>query len=287
VLKQVSSPLNPDGLENSGDGNRSTITRKINKCLRRFGPPSIIVASFLILWQFVLPVGIVPGVPAKYLGTPSQVVSALLGLMRHGYGGHSLWINIGISAYRVLLGFGIGAVLATPLGLLVGRIELLDSAFSPIVSFLRPIPALAFIPVVTIWFGVGETSKIFVIAVTAFLFCFNGSLMGVRSVPKDLLLLADNLEMGAITKFRHVIFPPALPQILAGLRTGIAVSWAVLVAAELIGANRGLGYIISNAGSLFEINIVYVGIAIIGIIGVLFEFGFRALERRVLHWQGQ
>jgi ABC-type nitrate/sulfonate/bicarbonate transport system permease component len=107
----------------------------------------------------------------------------------------------------------------------------------------------------------------------------------VRAVPSDFYLVARNYGLSRWKLLRHVVFPFALPQVLAGLRTSWTVGWAVVVAAELLGASSGLGYMIRNAGQNFDVNIVYVGILLIGIVGVVFEYGFRFVEKRALHWQ--
>ena len=152
---------------------------------------------------------------------------------------------------------------------------------------MRPIPALAFIPVVIIWFGIGQTGRIVVIATTAFLYSVMGVVAGVRSVPQSYLRVAKNYQLSRRTTILRVVCPAALPQMLIGLRTGMALAWAVVVAAELIAAQHGLGYMIENASTFFRVNTVYVGITIIGIIGVGIEAIFALVNHRLLHWVGR
>jgi NitT/TauT family transport system permease protein len=249
--------------------------------------PLTFAVALLLIWQFVIARYGFPGVPVRYLGSPVGAWDAFVGILRQGYAGHPLWLQVLASVLRVLAGFLIGAAVALPLGLVMGYYRPVGNLIAPVLSFLRPIPALAFIPVATIWFGTGELAKVVVIAVTGFLYIVLGSWLGVRSVPQDYLRAARNYNLPPRLLLRAVILPPALPQIMTSLRTGMALCWAVVVAAELIAAQVGLGFMIEDASTFFKIDVVYVGIAIIGVIGILMEFGFRAVERRLLHWIGR
>lgn len=243
-----------------------------------------LVIMLLIIWQFLIAKYGLPGIPAKYLGSPYGIGVAFKHLLTDGYNGRSIWFNIGISVFRVVSGFLIGIVLAIPMGFLMGYSEIANNLFGPILNFLRPIPALAFVPVVIIWFGIGETGKIFVIAATAFLYTVLSVSAGVSTVPRDYLRAGLNFNLGPVTTFRRIVLPASLPHILVGLRTASAISWAVVVAAELIAAQHGLGYIIENASTFFQINTVYVGIIFIGIVGLAMDGFFQVLQKRYLHW---
>lgn len=249
--------------------------------------PLSFIALLLLIWQFILAKYGFPGVPVRYMGSPSGIWDSFIGLIHNGYSGHSLWFQILASVLRVLVGFTIGALVALPLGLLMGYFDVIGRLVSPVLNFLRPIPALAFIPVATIWFGTGEVAIVTVIAITGFLYIVLGSWLGVRSVPRDYLRAARNYNLTSWQILHRVILPPALPQIMTSLRTGMALCWAVLVAAELIAAQEGLGFMIESASQFFRMNIVFIGIIIIGIIGVLIEIAFRQLDRKLLHWVGQ
>ncbi len=249
--------------------------------------PLTFAAVLLLTWQFVIARYGFPGVPVRYLGSPLGAGEAFVRLLLHGYSGNPLWVQIMASVLRVVTGFLIGASVALPLGLLMGYYPAVGNLIAPVLNFLRPIPALAFIPVATIWFGTGETAKIVVIAMTGFLYIVLGSWLGVRSVPQDYLRAARNYNLSPVRLLRLVVMPSALPHIMTSLRTGMALCWAVVVAAELIAAQQGLGFLIEDASTFFKINTVYVGIAIIGLIGILIEFIFAAVERRLLHWVGR
>lgn len=249
--------------------------------------PALLVIAVLCFWQFVVAPGLLPGVPTRYVGSPLGAWHSFIQLSHDGYQYTSLWGEISASLVRILLGFAIGAGAAMPVGLLMGMYDPIGKLVGPVLGFLRPIPALAFIPVVVIWFGIGQTGRITVIAITAFLYTVLGVNAGVRDVPKSYLQAAANFRIPRIRTLRSVVFPAALPQIMTGLRTGMAISWAVVVAAELIAAQQGLGYMIENASTFFQVNVVYVGIALIGVIGVLMEVAFAFLSRRILHWVGK
>jgi NitT/TauT family transport system permease protein len=242
--------------------------------------PLSVVAVALLIWQYLIPLGIVPGVKAEYLGTPSGIAVAAMELASAGYGGHGLFDHVRASLFRTVTGFAIAAAIGVPLGIVLGYHQRAG-------SFLLPIPALAFIPIVVIWFGIGEFAKVFVIFMTAFLYVLLGSVSGVRSVPADYLRLARNYHLSTFSTLLRVVLPSALPEIFVSLRTAMALSWAVVVASELIAAQVGLGYLIQSASQVYAINKVYVGVALIGLVGVTIDLLFLAVERRLLHWVGR
>ena len=250
-------------------------------------PPLSVVTLILLIWEFLIPLGIVPGVKAEYLGTPSGIAEAAAELARKGYGGHGLFDHVLASLFRTATGFAIAACVGVPLGIVLGYNRRASAFLLPIFGFLRPIPALAFIPIVVIWFGIGEFAKIFVIFMTAFLYVLLGSVSGVRSVPHDYLRLSRTYHLSTVTTLVRIVLPSALPEIFVSLRTAMALSWAVVVASELIAAQVGLGYLIQSASQVYAIHKVYVGVALIGLVGVTIDMLFLMIERRMLHWVGR
>lgn len=253
---------------------------------RVMAPVSVVVLALLV-WEYLIPLGIVPGVRAQYLGTPSGIAEAASELLRNGYGGHGLFDHVRASLFRTVTGFLIAASLGVPLGIVLGYNQRMGAFLLPIFGFLRPIPALAFIPIVVIWFGIGEFAKIFVIFMTAFLYILLGAVSGVRSVPADFFRLSQNYHLPTWPTLFRVVLPSALPEIFVSLRTAMALSWAVVVASELIAAQVGLGYLIQSASQVYAINKVYVGVALIGLVGVTIDMLFLFIERRMLHWVGR
>lgn len=250
-------------------------------------PSLSVVALALLVWEYLIPLGIVPGVRAEYLGTPSGIGAAAAEMWQHGYGGHGLFAHVRASLMRTVTGFAIAACVGVPLGIVLGYNKRAGAFLLPIFGFLRPIPALAFIPIVVIWFGIGEFAKVFVIFMTAFLYVLLGSVSGVRSVPADYFRLGRNYHLSTFSTLLRVVLPAALPEIFVSLRTAMALSWAVVVASELIAAQVGLGYLIQSASQVYAINKVYVGVALIGLVGVTIDIVFQLVERRMLHWVGR
>lgn len=242
------------------------------------------VAAALIVWMIVSEGGLVD---KKYLPSPVDIAQQGVVLAKDGYIGTPLYEHILASLLRTFVGFVCGAAVAVPLGLSLGYSERMYAIFSPFLSALRPIPVIAYIPLVILWFGIGEFSKILLIALTAFLYITVNAAAGVRSISIDLIRASQSLGVTNRQLFTHVILPGSLPNIFTGLKVGAAISWAVVVAAELVAAQRGLGYMIMDAATFFRIPTVYVGIVLIGIIGFGIERVIAMLERRLIHWSNR
>ena len=226
-------------------------------------------------------------IPAMVLPSPQSILRHFRALLLDGYAGHPLWEHILVSVLRTLTGFFIGVTLAIPLGLWMGYSRTVNAILWPVFGFIRPIPPIAYIPLAILWFGIGEFSKVLLIFVASFNFTVLASAAGMRAVPEQLIRAGTNLGLSKRQMFVSVMLPAAMPQIFTGIKTSIAVSWAVMVAAELIAAQIGLGFIIEDAGTFFRTPEVMIGVAIIGAIGLVFEATVVAIERRVLHWQAK
>ena len=248
---------------------------------RSFSISAVSVLVALALWFAVTESGLIA---AKFFPSPGVILHEFVRLVKDGYVGTPLYEHILASLLRTLVGFTCAAILAIPVGLAIGYNQTLHAIVSPFLSMLRPIPIIAFIPLVILWFGIGEFSKILLIAVTSFLYITFNTAAGVRSVGIDLIRAARSLGVNDRQLFMHVILPQSLPFIFTGLKIGAAVSWAVVVAAELVAAQKGLGYMILDAATFFRIPTVYVGIILIGIIGFAIERIIGTFERRIVHW---
>ncbi len=243
------------------------------------------VIGVLILWY--LSTSVFGWVKPMVLPPPETILAELGNLLRSGYVGTPLWEHLQASLFRTFSGLGLGIVLGIPLGLLVGYNPIVSAIVSPFLAFLRPIPPIAFIPLMILYFGIGEFSKVFLIFMAAFWYVVLNTSSGVKSVPNDLLRAGRNLGLSQAQLFAHVILPASMPYIVTGVKTATAVSWAIVVAAELIAAQAGLGYIIMDAATFFRVVDVYIGIAMIGVIGVILEGVTTAIEDRLLHWRGK
>jgi ABC-type nitrate/sulfonate/bicarbonate transport system permease component len=221
------------------------------------------------------------------LPSPETLFAEFGNLLSVGYAGKPLYVHIAMSLFRSLVGLVVGVVLAVPIGLWMGHNRTINAVLAPVFGFIRPIPPIAFIPLMILWFGIGELSKILLIFAASFNYTVLNSAAGMRAVPEQLLRKGRNLGLTRWQLFSSVMLPAAMPHIFTGIKVSTAVSWAIVVAAELIAAQAGLGFIIADAGTFFRIADVFIGIVIIGAIGLSLEFVISAIERRTLHWQGK
>jgi len=196
-----------------------------------------------------------------------------------------LFGHIGASLARVVQGFLIAAAAGVLAGMAVGRSRVLEHLVDPSIEMLRPIPPLAFLPLMVLWFGIGEASKVAFIAYAAFFPIFTTTLEGIKYVDPILIRAAASLGASDRRIFWHVILPAATPSIITGLRLGFGLSFFVIVAAEFIAADRGLGFLINDARTFFLVANMLLGAAVIGLIGFGVNVGLRRLEGRLLRWR--
>jgi ABC-type nitrate/sulfonate/bicarbonate transport system permease component len=244
----------------------------------------VAIAALLAIWVIGSALKLInPG----YFPTPETLGSAFVDLLKNGYQGHPLWEHIGISLFRTLVGFCVGAVIGVPLGLLTGYSRRLGAMISPIMAFIRPIPPIAFIPMAVLYFGLGELGKIVLIIFVSFNYVQANAQAGAASFPIAYRRASQSIGLTEWQTFVRVVLPAALPQIFTGLKVALALSWAVVVAAELVGAQTGLGFMISDAALLFRIPVVFIGVALIGVIGLLMNLALNFVEAKIVHWKGR
>lgn len=246
-----------------------------------------VLCVVLLFTAWYLSTEVLHTIPPNFLPSPRKLGDEFVDLWEHGYAGTPLWDHILTSLLRMLTGFVLSVLVAVPLGLLMGSSPRVRAFFNPIFNSLRPVPSIALIPLMVLWFGIGETAKVFVIFLASFLFVVLNTSAGVATVPRGLVRAAVNLGATRFQLFWRVIFPAALPAIMTGLKTGLAVSWAVVVAAELLGAQKGLGYMIEDAATFYRIASVYVGVILIGGIGLTMTATLNWIEHRLIHWAGK
>ncbi len=211
----------------------------------------------------------------------------LVKIAGEGFRNVALWDHIGISVYRVLSGVFYGTLVGVPLGFAMGLSSTGRGLFDPIVEFMRPIPPLALIPLVILWFGIDEFAKIFLLFLASLFIMTIAARAGVSSVRISKVHAAYSLGASKLQILRHVILPNALPEIFTGLRTSMGVCWGTVVAAELVAADRGLGSMIMIAKNFLQTDTVVIGIIIIGLIGYIIELIMRRLERWLIPWKGK
>lgn len=232
--------------------------------------PILFIAVLLAAWQIAISrssVHLLPG--------PWGVVGGVADLVRHGV----LFKYIVASLFRVTWGFVLAVVIAVPLGLAIGWYRRAEMAFNPIIQLLRPISPLAWIPIAILWFGVGDLAAIFLIFLGCFLPLLLTAINAVRSVPTVYINAGRNFGLSSFELIRRVLYPAVTPQLIVGLRITLGIAWLVVVAAEMIAVNSGLGFLIvdaRNAGNRYDL--VVAGMVLIGIIGLLLDMGIRSLE---------
>ena len=242
------------------------------------------LAVAFALWAAITYSGMVDN---KFLPNPTQFVQHLWSIAVSGYGGRPLWEHVLMSMWRALAGFFLGALVGVPAGLLIGYYKRAGDALDMLFALLRPIPPIAYIPLVALYLGLGEVAKVALIFWAVFLFVTLNVQVGVGSVRQVLLRAGENIGLNSFQLFKHVIFPSVLPNIMAALRTGLSVAWALVVAAELLAAQSGLGYMIQDAATFFHLDTVFVGILLIGLVGLTLDSLLTAAHRRILHWEGK
>ncbi|MFF7709969.1 taurine ABC transporter permease TauC [Pseudomonas sp. NPDC007930] len=222
-----------------------------------------------------------------FLPGPQAVLERAWLLLHEGYMDVSLWHHLGASLARIGLALLAALLTAIPLGLAMGRNRIARGIFDPLIEFYRPVPPLAYLPLIVIWCGIGELSKVLLIYLAIFAPIAIATASGVRTVDPARIRAAQCLGASRWQVLRHVILPSALPDILTGLRIGLGVGWSTLVAAELIAATEGLGFMVQSAAQFLVTDVVILGILLIAIIAFALELSLRALQRKLVPWHGQ
>lgn len=250
-----------------------------------FNPLSLLsVACAFAVWFIVSNYIIVDSLS---LPSPQILLATFFELVRDGYGQRTLAEHILTSMGRALAGFSLAVVCSSVIGLVAGYSSAARAIIMPFIDFLRPIPALALVPLFVFFFGIGDLSKIGLIFIGAFIYMTLQTSEGVRSIPEDLFSVGRGLGFTALQMFQHIIIPGTLPSVVTGMRTALSLSWALVVAAELIAAPSGLGYVITDATQFFRIHVVYCVVILLGVFGYGMDRLIVALSSRIIHWQGK
>ena len=217
--------------------------------------------ALLVVWHLTTREG---GIDPVLLPSPWSVADTLGTMIISG----ELFLHIGISLRRIIIGFCLGFITAIPIGLIIARVRVARDLFEPILEVIRPIPALAFLPLAILWFGIGEESKIFLLWFGTFFTMIVSVVEGVYNFDIMLLRTARNLEATEVKMFWYVLLPGVLPFILQGVRQSIADCFRVIVAAEMIAASVGIGYFILHSATFYRSDRVFVGIVTLGFLGM-------------------
>jgi taurine transport system permease protein len=245
---------------------------------------AFVIACLIFFWWFVTYAGFIKPL---FLPSPMDVINALTTMLRDGFTGVSFWEHTWISTLRVFGAFLLACVIGIPLGIAMGMSPLARGIFDPPIEFYRPIPPLAYLPLMIIWFGIDELSKVLLIFLSVLAPLVLGARAGVRSAAIEQIHAAYSFGATRWQVIRMVILPAAMPEIITAMRVGIGFGWTTLVAAEMVAATSGLGYTVLSASRFLQTDIVIMGIVVIAIIAYAFDHLVRFVERRVVPWKGR
>ena len=238
----------------------------------------------LLLWWAVAQTG---SVPHLFLPTPVEVLTTAKSIFQEGYANATLWEHVSASLMRILVALFFAISLGIPIGLAMGLNRWAKGIFDTPIEFYWPLPPLSYLPLMIIWLGIGETSKIVLIALAMFAPVVLSAQAGVRSLPIERVNAALSLGANRWQLLCEIVFPSALPEILTGIRIALGIGWSTLVAAELIASTRGIGYMTMSASHFLATDAVFVGIAIIAACAFGFSLVMRLLERVLVPWRGK
>ncbi len=250
--------------------NKMTKKKKISMC-------SII--GLIILWQIICMIA-----GEKVIPAPTSIVAEMFDMTINGFAKYSLLMHIFFSAKRVLVAFFIGGLVGVLLGIAMGWNKDVRAFFYPLFNILRCIPPIAWIPLLIMWFGIGEVSKTAICFLGTFVSVTVNSFNGIKNVEQMYLESVDVLGGKGMDMIKHVVLPSAAPSIFAGLQSGMSITWVTVLAAELVSSTEGLGFIIIKGMERNEPVIIFAGMITIAIVGMLCAAGVRFIERRVCRW---
>ncbi|KWF08984.1 aliphatic sulfonate ABC transporter permease SsuC [Burkholderia pseudomultivorans] len=239
--------------------------------------PWLVPLALLVVWEVGARVG---WLSTRVLPEPVAVVRAAWSLVTSG----EMWANVKVSTWRALFGFAIGGGVGLALGLATGLSKAAEVALDSTIQMIRNIPALAMIPLVILWFGIDEKAKLFLVALGVFFPVYINTYHGIRSVDANLIEMAKSYGVRGFALYRDVVLPGALPSILVGVRFALGLMWVMLIVAETISAQSGIGYMTMNAREFLQTDVVVVGILLYAVLGKLADVLAKWIERVTLRW---
>ncbi|WP_119312509.1 taurine ABC transporter permease TauC [Morganella morganii] len=222
-----------------------------------------------------------------YLPAPAQIGHQFLALSESGYMNATLWQHLAASLDRMLKALLLAVITGISLGVLMGLSSRIRGILDPVVELYRPVPPLAYLPLIVIWFGIGETTKILLIWLAILAPVLISTMQGIMAAPGNRIRAVQSLGANRLQVLRYVILPSALPQMLTGIRIGLGVGWSTLVAAELVAAQQGLGFMVQSAAQFLNTGIVITGIAVIAVVALAIELALRHLQQALVPWYGK
>lgn len=239
---------------------------------------SILPILLLFIWEGLSRLDVLP---TYLLPAPTVIVNTIIELGADG----SLWGHIGITLYRIFLGFLLGSGAALLLGSVVGFYRKAEQFFDPIIQAFRSIPSLAWVPLFILWMGIAEASKVTLIAVGVFFPVYLNVVCGILSVDRQLIEVGKMYGLSSFQLVKRIILPASLPSFLVGLRSGLGLGWMFVVAAELMGASQGLGYLLVLGQNTYSPELIIASIVLFAVLGKLTDAVLKKVESKSLHWQ--
>lgn len=238
----------------------------------------IVPAILVVIWHVLVTTGVFP---PHQLPEPLRVVETLYNMAVTG----ELWGHVSITVQRVALGLLFGVSVAIVVGTATGLFALASDLFDPLLQSMKNIPSLAWVPLFLLWFGIGEGAKVALIAVGAFFPTYLNLSTGIREIDEELLEVASVYDLGRVESLRQVVLPAALPSLLVGLRGSVGLAWMFVVAAELIAASQGIGFLLSDGRVLSRPDLIVGSLLLFAFFGNLSDLGVKALQRRLIGWR--
>ncbi len=245
---------------------------------------AVTVVALFALWFLVTHMG---WIKPLFLPKPQAVFEQFVEYLTGAANDKPLWEHFTASIFRVFSAFALACATAVPVGIAMGMSRVARGIFDPPIEFYRPLPPLAYLPLIIIWFGIDEFPKVFLIYLSCFAPLALAARSGMKSATQEQINAAYSMGASYHQVIWHVILPSALPEILVGMRIAIGFGWTTLVAAEMVAANSGLGQMVLNASNFLRTDIVIMGIIVIGVVAYLFDLLMRWVERRVVPWKGR
>jgi taurine transport system permease protein len=269
--KRAAPPLKTSRFKVPGEGSSAAIS-------------VVTVIVLFAVWFVVTSLGLIKPL---FLPSPMAVWQQFYEYLTGAANDKPLWQHFAASMARVFLAFAAACLTAIPIGIAMGMSRVARGIFDPPIEFYRPLPPLAYLPLIIIWFGIDEMPKVLLIYLACFAPLALAARSGMKSASQEQMNAAYSMGASYGQVIRHVILPSALPEILVGMRIAIGFGWTTLVAAEMVAANVGLGQMVLNASNFLRTDIVIMGIIVIGIVAYLFDLLMRWVERRLVPWKGR
>lgn len=242
------------------------------------------IIVILVLWYVITATGLFS---ETIIPSPKSVIESFIKIVTQGYKGHSLAEHLLTSMKRLLWAYFLVVVTAVPLGLLSGYNSKIRAVLDPIVEFYRPLPPLAYYTILVLWMGIDESSKFALLYLAGFAPVYIACVAGVVRIKSDYINGAYTLGANKWQIFFYVVFPAALTDVFTGLRTALGVEYTTLVAAEMVAATAGMGWLVLDASNYLRSDIVFMGVIIMGITGILLDKIIRIIESKIVHWKGK